>query len=55
MKMSNNDKYEVKVLEKRIARERDPFAASLLPKIQQMLKEAKSQVQQELDLLQTRI
>ncbi len=36
-------------------RERDPFAASLLPKIQQMLKEAKSQVQQELDLLQTRI
>ena len=31
-------------------RERDPFASSLLPKIQQMLNEAKKQIEQELEL-----
>ena len=31
-------------------KERDPFAASLLPKIQRMLQEAKGQVQEDLEL-----
>ena len=44
MKMTKEDKYRMKTLE------RDPFAASLLPKIEKMVSEAKSIVHEQLNI-----